>query len=360
MTRRHLTLFAITAAVALGQQPPAAPEKEAPQTTIRQSVDVVIAPTTVYDSHGRVVNGLRASDFNLYDNNKLQHITEDVGFLPLSVVVCIQANNETETILPQVKKIGPVLRDLLVGQDGEVAILSFDGREPQKLTDFTNDPDKIQLALDKLKPGSSASRLLDATLEAVHMLRYKKDRRKVIVLISETRDNSSGAKVREVAQDLQLWNIDVYTVNISTWVTKLTTKPGYPKPSPIPTTSATMVPGALVTPTTVAQNTGAPGYAMEMAPLFEEIFRGVKGMFINNPAEAFTKMTGGKEFSFVTAAQLQKDIASIGDELHSQYLLSYNPNDKLEGGYHSIKVEVLRPGLKVRTRPGYWMAAKPD
>ena len=31
-----------------------------------------------------------------------------------------------------------------------------------------------------------------------------------------------------------------------------------------------------------------------------------------------------------------------------------------EGGYHEITVEVTRPGLKIRTRPGYWMAAVPE
>jgi hypothetical protein len=53
-------------------------------------------------------------------------------------------------------------------------------------------------------------------------------------------------------------------------------------------------------------------------------------------------------------------IADIGQELHSQYLISYSPNNTEEGGFHQITVDVLRTGLKVQTRPGYWMAAIPQ
>jgi hypothetical protein len=57
---------------------------------------------------------------------------------------------------------------------------------------------------------------------------------------------------------------------------------------------------------------------------------------------------------------VERAIADIGEELHSQYLLSYNPNNKIEGGFHKIRVEVNRPNLRVRTRDGYWLAAVPD
>jgi hypothetical protein len=39
-------------------------------------------------------------------------------------------------------------------------------------------------------------------------------------------------------------------------------------------------------------------------------------------------------------------------------MISYNPNNKDEGGFHQISVQVAgRKDLKVRTRPGYFLAA---
>ena len=95
-------------------------------------------------------------------------------------------------------------------------------------------------------------------------------------------------------------------------------------------------------------------------PAFEEIIRGVKAIFIPNPVEVFTKYTGGKEENFVNLKGLEQAIASIGNELHAQYLITYIPSNKSDGGYHEIKVVVERPDLTVRARPGYWMAAVPQ
>ncbi|MBV9404884.1 MAG: hypothetical protein JO211_06035, partial [Acidobacteriaceae bacterium] len=82
--------------------------------------------------------------------------------------------------------------------------------------------------------------------------------------------------------------------------------------------------------------------------------RAVHDIFKRSPAEAFAYFTGGRIYSFATERTLETAITDIGADLNSQYLLSYSPNDKDEPGFHTIKVVVDRPGLKIRSRPGYW------
>ena len=79
-------------------------------------------------------------------------------------------------------------------------------------------------------------------------------------------------------------------------------------------------------------------------------------MFSKSPSEAFTYFTGGQLYSFATEKALENAISDIGKDLNSQYLLSYSPSSevKSDSGFHTIKVAVNRPGLKIRTRPGYW------
>lgn len=344
------------------QTPPASPKEAAPESmdqTLKVTVNIVIAPTTVTDSKGNYVNGLKPQEFRLMDNDKLQEITQDIGFLPLSIVVCIQKSSNVEAILPKIKKMGTVMRDMLVGQDGEAAIIAFDHRI-QLLQDFTNDVDKINAAMEKLTPGSTSSRLIDSVIEATRMLRNKKDRRKVILLVSETLDRASEASFREVATNVQVNNVDVYTLNINRLITSLTAKPGVPRPSAFPPASQPRAPVAIQEPTSQAQVSGSPGYGVDFVPVVVEAFRAVKAIFVSNPAEVLTKFTGGKEYSFISQSDLERAISEIGRELRSQYLLSYNPNNKVEGGFHKIVVDVMRPGLKVRTRPGYWMAGVPE
>jgi hypothetical protein len=57
---------------------------------------------------------------------------------------------------------------------------------------------------------------------------------------------------------------------------------------------------------------------------------------------------------------IEKALDEIGGELHSQYTLSYTPTDVTDVGYHEIKVSVDRKGLKVRSRPGYYVAESTD
>lgn len=327
--------------------------------TFRQSVQVVLVPTTVTDKHGRTINGLRPQDFQLYDNHKLQQINRDVTFLPLSLVVCIQRSSNIQAILPKITKMGNVLHDMLIGQDGEAAIISFDHRV-DVIQDFTNDPDRIDAAISKLKPGGQNSRLNDSIQLATRLLQNKKDRRKVILLISETMDRSSEVGAKEVALGLQLHNVDVFTLNISRLVSRFTAKPEVPRPDPFPIGARPMPPGASQDPTTVNQIHGTQGMSGSAIPIIEEIFTAAKAIFVKNPAELYTQFTGGREYSFLSQADLERSIAAIGTEIRSQYILSYNPDNKVEGGFHKIVVIVNRPELRVRTRPGYWMAGVPD
>jgi hypothetical protein len=95
-------------------------------------------------------------------------------------------------------------------------------------------------------------------------------------------------------------------------------------------------------------------------PAFVEVFKAVKGIFVDNPTELYTKYTGGKEYTFMNQRSLDQAVTDIGEEIHSQYLLSYVPSIR-DGGYHTIRVDVLgRPNLKIRTRPGYWVAGAPE
>jgi len=43
------------------------------------------------------------------------------------------------------------------------------------------------------------------------------------------------------------------------------------------------------------------------------------------------------------------------DELRNQYTLTYYPtNNKRDGHWRKLGVDVSRPGLTTRTRKGYW------
>ncbi len=323
------------------------------QPTITTTVRIVMTPVTVTDRGGALVTGLAPADFRLLDNGKQQKITEDLAAHPISMVIAVQANAQVEKILPQIQKLGSAIQAQVLGDEGEAAILQFDHRI-QTIADFTSDPDQISKALKKLKPGSNSSRLNDASIEGVNLLKSRpQTRRKVLLLISESRDNGSELKAREVLSAAEFANIVIYSIDISHLMSSLTA------PAPVgrstldnrPPGAVHLPMGNVETPTTQSQM--ALG---NFAPLIKDIFLAAKGVIVPNPLEVYTTYTGGREYSFMKQKALDQAVSDLGEELHGQYLLTYNPNNQDEGGYHNIVVQVLKPGLKIRARDGYYLA----
>lgn len=337
------------------------PAVDTPGFVIPVRVTEIVVPVTVHDRDGNIVDSLQPREFHLTDNGREQDITTDVTFHPISLCIALQRSASVDAIMPQVKRMGPLMESFIVGDQGEAALLAFDARIQVK-QDFTNDAGKITEALKKIDAyGSTTSRLVDAMGEGVRMLsRRPKDRRRILLVISETRDYGSEGKMRDVLLEAQFANVIVYTLDMSRMIATIMNKP-YPGPGPMAglppaAMQGSLPPGVAATPTSVFQSGILPGTNADVVPLIIEVMRDVKSIFVDNPAEKMTKATGGAEFSFYKQKGLEDAIAKIGSEIHRQYIITYSPNNKDEGGWHEIRVGVTQKNLSVRARPGYWMA----
>jgi VWFA-related protein len=348
-------LVSVWVAGLLGAQSPPPQDTSPSGPTISITTHNVLVPVTVLDRGGSSVPGLTVYDFRLSDNAKSQSISEDMAQHPLSVVVAIQANTDVEKILPNIMKQASALESLVLGADGEVAVLAFDHRI-QTLTGFTSDESQIDVAFRKLRAGSYTAMLNNAALAGINMLKTRPfDRRRVLLLISENRDKGSDIGAREVLTEAELNNVIVYSMNVSQLLAALTGSALPNRPDNRPPGAVFLGGGNTNTPTTESQ--------MDMGnwvPALKDIFVAAKGVFVRDPLDVYTRYTGGRECGFKTDKALGNCVAQIGDELHSQYLLSYSPTNISEGGFHHIVVQVSKPGYEVRTREGYWIAAKPE
>ena len=335
---------------------PVSVEPTDPNAVIRVPVNVVIAPTTVRDRSGNFVNGLQLQDFQLYDDNVLQKVNADVRDEPLSLVIAVQRSSNLTDFLPKIQLIGTTLNQLVSGQDGEIAVIGFDHRI-EVMQDFTKEGQKVSEAMKKMTPGSTQHAVNDAVNKGIRMLKNRPpDRRRVLLLIAEKRDKGSELRLRECLTEAQFANVSIYSLDISTVVAALTDKGLPPRPDSIPPEAQHLPGGYAATPTTQVQN----DYMGNYIPVFVDIFKATKSIFVDDTLDVFTRFTGGREYSFIGEKSLDKAIEAISEELHSQYLLSYSPTNVNKGGFHDIKVVVNRPNLEVRTRPGYWIAARPE
>ena len=338
------------------EQPKAEPAPAADQgpTTFSITRRTVLAPTTVMEKKGgSFVNGLSTSNFQLFDNGKPQKIDSDFSFQPISLVAVVEANTTVEPVLPKFRKTGILLQGLITGEAGQAAILAFDHRV-RVMQEFTNDPNKLDDAMEKIKAGSSGAALIDAVAEATRMLSHQpKENRRIILLISEDRDQGSHATIDETVRALEFNSVQIYAVDVQKYFAALMRKPEDPRPlnGGIPATATPSLRGDTYNETTLVQNQQL-GNWVNIAP---PIYRSVRDVFKQTPEQAFTRYTGGTTYTFAAKeSTLERAIDDIAKELHAQYVLSYTPNTQCEPGFHTIKVTVDKPGLEIRTRPGYY------
>jgi VWFA-related protein len=345
---------------------PGQPVQQVPpdvQAKLKVRVALVNMPVTVRNAKGDMVHDLDAKDFRITDNGAAQTISHfDLGGDPLSVVILIETSSRIDPILPEIRKTGILFTQTVMSSEGEGAVVGFNDAV-DKLQDFTNDGDSIENVVTHLETGTSGSKLYDAMAVGVEMLSGrmpqptadKPGKRRVMLILSETVDAGSEAKLGEVLRKAQLANVTIYSVGLSTTRSELHSKPNDPGPAPIaPPGIMTLPPppGTIQTPTTEAnRNSG-----VDLLGLAVWAVEHADNKIKDHAMEVACTATGGAHLSTYKDRSIEKAIDEIGGELHSQYTVGYAPTDANDLGYHEIKVQVDRKNLKVRTRPGYYVA----
>lgn len=313
--------------------------------TYTTNVNFVVVPVTVKDDSGHLVGGLLSRDFSVYENGVQQQIkffTSDP--FPLSAAVIIDTgvpsvafrkvkdslsalegafsqfdevslytySNVVQRMLDFTainRKVDGTLAMLKDTEDGETGGVPFVGG-PLNSSPTINGLPVDQGAMAQLPPPRMSHVLNDALLEAgVDLSKRKRDRRKVIFIISDGREWQSTASYREVLQFLLTHNISVYAVAVST--------------SAIPVVNT-------------AERLHVPGLGR------------------SNILPRYAAATGGQVFPAFTRKTLEQAYSDLTREARNQYTIGYTTKATLSSGYRDIEVRVDRPNLKVTAKYGYY------
>lgn len=176
----------------------------------------------------------------------------------------------------------------------------------------------------------------------------KDDRRRVIVILGEGRDLGSDTSRNQALRDAQIANVSIYTVELSSFKA-LASKPapGYTV-DPLPPGSRPQRSGQ-----TVADQAGAGANGFDLWTPTKETVRAAKALIWAHPMKTYAGDTGSDHINATKTKAVEEAVQRIGRELHSQYWLTYIPNNLRAEEYHTIEVKVNRPGIKARARPGY-------
>ena len=281
----------------------------------------------------------------LYDNNVRQTVHLDSDIDPIAVVVAIENGHTAQPVLDKLGNSGILLSQLVAGDAGETAVLSFSDQVREVQT-FTNNPDAITRALRRLRGQNEGACSLEALAYALQMLNTRPpNERRIVLLVAESRARGSHLPLPEVVKEVQRQNALVYWLTFSTTFMPYTDRP------------------KTVGDRKQEEDRGKfPSEDAKLAPPDMQPMGGLLAPFFAlahlaqpNLADLFSLTTGGRTVNFLVKRSLEQAIQRIGEEVHRQYIVSYQPPAGEPGEFHSIRVEVRgHPELNAKTRAGYW------
>ena len=346
------------------------------QDTIKLNTTLIQVPALVFDRSGKLITDLTKADFTLFEEGKRQEIALlSTLNQPFNAVLLLDTSNSAEDRLYAIQQIALGFVGQLSEQD-RLMVISFD-HDVRQLTDFTSNRAELEAAIKTTESGFGKL-LHEATTRAIEQLKTVEGRRAVILFSDGVDMKSIEASAESTIKLAEEVGAVVYVVRFDTrwWIEAQERKHKQQKPEkelPFDVDVRIPLPPEYGGPQAPG---GAPRVKIEMGvpkgpPITvidefgrrqapdrpqDEITRTLDKLYGEADAHllALSTRTAGTIVPAETFEATRSAFARIADELRHQYLLGYYPNqEKQDGKYRRIKVEVARKDAKVRARPGY-------
>jgi Ca-activated chloride channel family protein len=285
------------------QQPANAPDTSANDSgrfVFKKQVQEVVLHATVVDDAGHLVTSLDQSAFSVSVNGVSEPITsfrrED---LPVAMGIVIDNSGSMRDKREKVNQAVLNLIRISNPQD-EIFVVNF-SQKPYLDQDFTSDVNLLQAALHQVSTRGSTA-LYDAVVaSATHLRNNPRLDKKVLLVITDGKDNMSQETLQEAIRKLQ-------------------------------------------------PNHGATVYAIGLAD--DGLTRAGRDALQN-----LATSTGGVAFFPQSLNDVDDITRTVAHDIRSQYTLAFKPASSAQKSYQSIRVEAKGSGrsrLTVRTRSGYY------
>jgi VWFA-related protein len=352
-------------------QPGATPEEPLPPDLMGkpQEADKVTVTTQIvnvdavvyHKKSGQVVTGLKRENFSIFtDNTNQQTITNfSTPEAPITLAMVLEYSKLGEVMgyygsggqePGQYEMIRPTAMFLsqFITPEDYVSVIAYDLR-PTPITDFTNDPARIQQVISLLlrnPPAFSDSNMFDALkltliggkgdaaaldnseqrmVDYAGMVAVQGTRRRAILLIASGLDTFSKINQGEARKIVQNAGVPIYIIGTGNLFLKKYDH--------------------LLDPGRGSNILGIPLDRMSF-------------LQANNILGTFAKDTGGAFYPITFAGELPKVLGSINSLLRSQYSLGFNPGDVHDGKQHKIRVSVDVNGDGVNDDKEYVIQAR--
>lgn len=308
--------------------PPTKPKKieGMPDYSIQVNVPLVEVPVMVTTKDGQFISNLKEDNFKVYEDGVQQKISNfNISQAPITAVLLIEYASTNYGFMIDALRASYSFATSLK-KDDWVAVEYYDMR-PQILVDFTQDKSAIMGAIDQLRiPGFSETNLFDALFDTLDRLE-RIEGHKYIILVSTGFDSFSKANLDQITKKVKnTKDVTIFPISIG-WAMR--------------EYCDSQAAGNSFCHT--ALRSGIPASEMDY-------------LQADNEMQTFARLTGGRFYQPRFEAEYPEIFQSIAGDIRNQYMLAYHPtNQKLDGSYRKLKVEVTNSDggpLKVHDQKG--------
>lgn len=336
------SLFLVALTFFLVAAPPAAQAQVTDSDeTISVTSSLVQLNVGVADrASGRSVLNLSPGDFAVYENDVRQQIVSfEPAEKPFSLVMLLDVSGSTLGFRSNLKQAAMRFIDALNPAD-RVAVISFNERV-NTLSTFTADREKIGFAINRAD-GRGGTELYGALAHALKILSGEGQRRKAIIVLTDGIDTSQRVQDRGSIGDARTNEEALAAFK--------------PEASPLLASVLDAADKQGVTIYPLALPSGDPKRLPYVSPAQVAIYNGARVRL-----QTLADRTGGRLSEIRRLEDMARLYVEVAADLRTLYSIAYQPSaggagngQARDGRWRSIRIEVGRPDLIARTRPGYF------
>ena len=287
----------------------------------------------VVDDRGRSITTLDRSNFTIYEDGVKQEISRfEASSAPFSVVMMLDMSGSTKTFRQNIQMAAMRFLDAL-GPEDRLAVVEFYDKV-NLLNDFTTDR-RAAFHSISVANGAGGTDLYRGLAFALDKLAGEKSRRKAIVVLTDGIDTAAQDDDRKILSGLK-------DDQIATAL-KADSSPALRR-----LLDRSDVLGVTIYP--LALPTGDPKRLADPTPRQIAMYEAARSRL-----KLIADRTGGTLNSIRRLEDMGTLYALVAADLRTLYTIEYQPaNDKRDGKWRTIKVEVDRPELIPRARQGYF------
>lgn len=328
---RLLKGFIIPAIIALSLC--AAVFAQDPDDVINVDTSLVRLNVGVVSTAGTPVRTLTKNDFRLFEDGVEQEIVRfEPTQAPFSLVMILDMSGSTLSFRQTIRTSAVRFLDALAPDD-RVAIIEFYDKV-NVLNDFTSDRRKLVHSIS-VADGRGKTQLYKSLELALQKLAREGGRRKAIIVLTDGVDTEVRNLDREILSDAPEEKMkDRIDPESSAALKKVVDKAS--------DQGVTIYPLALPT--------GDPSKLVDPSPIQFAMFSAARERL-----NILANRTGGTLNTINRLEEMGRLYAQVAGDIRSLYTIEYQPqNEKRDGKWREIKIELARPELISRTKPGYF------